>query len=173
MSTDPLLSSCEGAATVKSPPEECHPTDGLKRDGNAETTKPETTDGDKTVNSQTDSINEKKGGEDKKEEEEEKDIILETTTHGVFSLTREIRQRPKKFELSEVLPFQALYTRWMKRLLLLPYAYRFFMECFWTSPLLMGIFLLARLWESLRVCLCDPLKKKRPFWTEYNFQGRH
>ncbi|GJJ10008.1 hypothetical protein Clacol_004234 [Clathrus columnatus] len=88
---------------------------------------------------------------DEKKDEEEDDIILNTTVHGVFSLTREVRLRPKIFNPSAVLRLESLTTHWKKRISLYPYVYRFFMECFYTSPIIMSAFLLMKFWDSLRI----------------------
>ncbi|GJJ10009.1 hypothetical protein Clacol_004235 [Clathrus columnatus] len=47
------------------------------------------------------------------EKEKKEDIILNTTVHGVFSLTREVRLRSKKFNPSTViLPLDLTDPKW-------------------------------------------------------------
>lgn len=127
---------------------ECQPA--TKSDGCAET--PQTGNDAKSETQPSNKTEESKKTKDKDNED---DIILETISPGgIYSLTREVRVRPKKSDLfSAPLPFGGVYTGLKKRASLMPYGYRFFMECFNTAPVLMSVFLLVKLWDSIRVCI--------------------
>ncbi|GJJ10011.1 hypothetical protein Clacol_004237 [Clathrus columnatus] len=95
-------------ATVAKPATECCSTDtSTSAEDKTTVTGSGTTGVESIQEKKEDEKREEKKDGAKEEEKKEEDIILDTTVHGVFSMTREVRLRSKKFNPSVILQFDA------------------------------------------------------------------